>query len=606
MVIPQSTRARSRQGVILVWVLLTVFVVMGSVFVTATLARTASKQAEFSVVKASAESLSHAAIEAATSSVAESLRVGAEPPAQGTFDVGGEIVSYTIERLSPDIETRNNAGMVLSRGVFGVTGTGTSGDVTRSTRRIVQSSVLPIFQFAIFYENDLEFYNPAPWEIQGRIHTNSDMFIRTGTTLEFNTNYLYAAGGIHGRAPFGTWNPLNGVPAKIRRWVEDPFDDSVAKEYVDLPTIEDLDARGITTTGGLDSDFLGRDWNDDGDFDDAGEEQTFLAQAMELWSSSDPAHASEFTLKTAAHGVETLVSPDMGDLSMYTPKAGGDFVFDGPTQRYVPTTPGTGDFAAGQYRGRAGLVIEAYRDGSWRAFDEYGVDVSPDLAGAITSSSIFDRRQAGAGTDSLQQIEVDMQALALSPHFPANGLLYMGGYCNGDGTGSNAKAFTVKNATELPAGLSVVSPNSLYLQGDYNTVDPKPTAVIADAVNLLSNAWDNSKDGTSLPSATETTYNVSVIAGDSESTATSESGGPHNLLRRHEDWRDIPEHLNGSIVCPFRSRYATGQFEVGSDYYIPPNRFWSFDEGNNNINSLPPFTPVTVEVQSAATWNARP
>jgi len=154
--------------------------------------------------------------------------------------------------------------------------------------------------------------------------------------------------------------------------------------------------------------------------------------------------------------------------------------------------------------------------------------------------------------------------------------------------------------------LSVVSPNSIFLQGDYNTVDPKPAAVIADAVNLLSNAWDNSKTRGDLPDATETTYNVSVVAGDNASTAAGMSGGPHNLVRRHEDWRGIPEHLNGSIVCPFRSRFATGKFQVGSDYYIPPNRFWMFDERNNDLNTLPPYTPVTVEVQSTATWIAKP
>ncbi|MCP5022393.1 MAG: hypothetical protein GY930_11530 [bacterium] len=606
MVIIPRPRHRAQQGVILVWVLFTLFVVMGSIFVTATLARTESIRAEFSVTKANAEALSHAAIEAATARIAESLRIGAEPPDQGTFDVAGQMVSYTIERLSPDVDSQNNAGLLMSRAVFGVTGVGTSEDVTSRTRRVVQSSVIPIFQFAIFYENDVEFYNPAPWQIQGRVHTNSNMYIRTGTDLTFDTNYLCAAGGLYGRPTYDTWSMLNGVPAKIRRWVPDPFDSNVAKEYVDLPTIENYDALGIVTTGGMDSDFAGYDWNGDGDFDDASDKLPFLAQAQDLWASSSIAYESESTVRTEVHGVQTLTPPDLGDINMYVAKSGGDFTYDESIGRYVAAPPGTGTHAAGQYMDQAGLVIESYRDGSWKAFDEYGTDISADLSGAITSSSIFNRRQAGDSSDSIQQIEVDVAALALSAHYPANGLIYMGGYHNGDGTGTNVKAFTVKNASELPSGLSVVSPNSVFLQGDYNTVDPKPAAVIADAVNLLSNAWDNTKVRGQLPDATETTYNVSVVAGDNASTTSGMSGGPHNLVRRHEDWRGIPEHLNGSIVCPFRSRFATGKFQVDSDYYIPPDRFWMFDERNNNLNTLPPYTPVTVEVQSTATWIAQP
>ncbi|MDF1838839.1 MAG: hypothetical protein P1V35_13295, partial [Planctomycetota bacterium] len=163
MVVIPRPRHESQQGVILVWALFTVFVVMGSIFVTATLARTESVRAEFSVTQANADALSHAALEAATARIAESLRIGAEPPADGTFDVAGQSVSYTIERLSQDVNSQNNAGLLLSRAVFGVTGIGTSDDVTQRTQRVVQTSVIPIFQFAIFYENDVEFYNPAPW-----------------------------------------------------------------------------------------------------------------------------------------------------------------------------------------------------------------------------------------------------------------------------------------------------------------------------------------------------------------------------------------------------------------------------------------------------------
>jgi len=47
--------------------------------------------------------------------------------------------------------------------------------------------------------------------------------------------------------------------------------------------------------------------------------------------------------------------------------------------------------------------------------------------------------------------------------------------------------------------LTVVSPNPVYIWGDFNVNDKKPAAVICDAINLLSNRWDDSKTDGHLP-----------------------------------------------------------------------------------------------------------
>ena len=147
-----------------------------------------------------------------------------------------------------------------------------------------------------------------------------------------------------------------------------------------------------------------------------------------------------------------------------------------------------------------------------------------------------------------------------------------------------------------------MTPDSLYLNGDYNTVGKKASAVVADAVNLLSNSWDNSKTPGALPFAQDTTYNVSFITGDTESTAALRNGGPHNVLRRHENWTGSKEHILGSIVCPFRSKNATGDFNVDGDYYTPPTRDWQFDPDLNQMANLPPFTPGVVDIREIAYW----
>ena len=47
----------------------------------------------------------------------------------------------------------------------------------------------------------------------------------------------------------------------------------------------------------------------------------------------------------------------------------------------------------------------------------------------------------------------------------------------------------------------VATDDALFIQGDYNTVNKRGSAVIGDAVNLLSNAWDGTKTSGSLPIA---------------------------------------------------------------------------------------------------------
>ncbi len=210
MVIPKG-KARSkdrRSGIVLVWTVFAVFMVMGTIFVTATLARTASERADLTVSQAKAEALSHAALQAGTAQVAKSLRLGIDPPLAGSVVVDGHTVTFEITQETGPVEGETSNGLMQARSVFRVTGSGTADAISARSRRLVQASVIPIFQFAIFYENDLEFYNPAPWEIQGRVHTNSDMYLRTASKLIFDTNYLQAAGKMYGRAPHVGWNAL--------------------------------------------------------------------------------------------------------------------------------------------------------------------------------------------------------------------------------------------------------------------------------------------------------------------------------------------------------------------------------------------------------------
>lgn len=193
----------------------------------------------------------------------------------------------------------------------------------------------------------------------------------------------------------------------------------------------------------------------------------------------------------------------------------------------------------------------------------------------------------------------------------------------GSVTSSRARGIRLVNGGEVPSkGFTVASPNPVYIQGDFNTgtktnyststtstagtltVTNQPpsntsnayptdtsapseisgsyakgaVAVIADAVNILSNKWSDANSPLALSSrvAGNTTINAAILAGNVPTTRASYSGGVENFPRFLESWgAGYYFTLHGSLGLLFDSAQATGRWSGAS--YVPPNRRWFFD-----------------------------
>ena len=181
-------------------------------------------------------------------------------------------------------------------------------------------------------------------------------------------------------------------------------------------------------------------------------------------------------------------------------------------------------------------------------------------------------------------------------------------------TSSRSRGVKLVNGAVLPGGgLSIVSPNMVYIQGDYNTgttsssqpasnttssytppVDaPSPNvagytralAVVAgDAVNILSNSWNdaNSLLGQSSRVATPTTINTAIVAGNVPTTTSSYSGGIENFTRFHENWSGVYLTLYGALALLYNSEQATRPWNQAD--YGAPSRRWFYDSLLQNGN----------------------
>jgi len=131
-----------------------------------------------------------------------------------------------------------------------------------------------------------------------------------------------------------------------------------------------------------------------------------------------------------------------------------------------------------------------------------------------------------------------------------------------------------------------------------------PAALYADAVTVLSANWNDtnytSTHDTLLFSrapAVSTTVNAVVLEGIVPSTGAIYSGGVENFIRLLEDWNSATLTYNGSIVVMFPSQYATNYWG-NSSYYGVPTPQWAFDINFSTTGGLPPLTPLVLNLVS--------
>ena len=182
-------------------------------------------------------------------------------------------------------------------------------------------------------------------------------------------------------------------------------------------------------------------------------------------------------------------------------------------------------------------------------------------------------------------------------------------------------AVRVVNGSKLPSygstkpGFTVATAFPLYVLGNYNSQDyagsalglygtatatahTSPAALMADSITILSTNWNDSVTN-KLPASGNTTVNAAMLTGivpSNPAISGNYSGGVENSLRFLEDWSANSGQTltyNGSIVVMFSSSYATNYWQPTGNYYNAPTRHWSFDFNFTNGQShLPPLTPL--------------
>jgi hypothetical protein len=212
-------------------------------------------------------------------------------------------------------------------------------------------------------------------------------------------------------------------------------------------------------------------------------------------------------------------------------------------------------------------------------------------------------------------------------------------------------AFAFNGGKNLPAPMTIVSDQAIYLQGDYNTLATRSAAVMADTITVLSvNCLspgttadpnniptaeincvidpypyiDDGKVGNSpwktqpirstlgvMYAAQTTSVNAAFLSFTNRSRGNlgvdrgygsywPYSGGLNNYMRLLEDWSGQTLNYRGSMVSLGTPLESNGEFRPGGDknsYFNAPIRDFKYETNFDAFPQLPPMTPSVIYLQ---------
>ncbi len=406
-------------------------------------------------------------------------------------------------------------------------------NVTNAVQEDVEFDLIPVFQFAIFYNGLLEFTWCAKLTVRGKVHANGSIYVGSVQNLAFSN------------------------------------------------TVSTTDKIYLTN------------WDD----------KTVTSYGNNVIYSGNPTNKIGAVNLTLPIGTNGNAAANVYQV-LLPPPAGEDVNSAMGQQRYY---------------NNAGMVIIISNSTVSAVIKSSPSDTGTTLAYSkisyfvSTNVSFYDDRENK--TVKTTQIDVGKfktwigtNSIVVNKHPSDNPLniLYVADFRTTNS--STMTAVRLTNGIALPSqGLTVATPNPLYVMGNYNapvlastnTSSDAPAGFASDALTILSPAWSDSKSSLSLSKrnkAAETTVNAAILSGIVYSTgphANQFSGGAMNLPRLLEDWGNgsVNLWLNTSIVNLFNSQRATTQFVDPGTYYYAPTRQFNFDANFLNPAKQPPGAP---------------
>ena len=474
-------------------------------------------------------------------------------------------------------------------------------NVPATVTETVQFANIPLFQFAIFYNINLEIAPGQAMSITGPVFSNQGIW--AGSSLTTFSSVVAAVKHVDKTAndPFALNYSKTGTSSANYTYPGQPTDNNPS---LVMPIGTNNNPAVIQTLFGLPPATFAMGtaaaYSTNG--------QVYLANAADLYITNSVSG----TNSASPAGTNTLVYYNDGGLTLVTP----DYYIlkNGFSTNYVFTnltaTAGNTNYASNvRFAGYSFITNVLFYD--WREGWNGGSGIG-GKGKAVQAVQIDIARFNTWMTNSATNggAYYDIAKLADSGHHIDS--VYV--YNSVPLTTTTLPAVRVIHGKQLPSpsGFTVATAFPIYVYGDYNsqidathsalglygtstaTLNTYPAALMADSVTILSDNWDDATTS-KRPAPGDTTVNAAMLEGIVQTDPAINgdySGGVENFMRLLENWGGTLTY-NGSIVVMYPSQYATNHWQNTGNYYGAPQRNWSFDQNFKTASKLPPLTPQT-------------
>lgn len=535
------------------------------------------------------------------------------------------------------------AGLTASEYRYTVTSLGRR-ETTRKEAHLelmFKTRLVPLFQFLLFFEDDLEMVEGGHIVLDGPIHSNRDIYYAQQSAYWITDPLSYLKGPVTSakkqfRGPKFQSSCNGGSGGWSGGWnynikVSDLSPVTSVSQYRALPAcsgsrFELTDSHIQPFNGNILKSVTPLEVPD---------VRTFQAFAL-----PDPAYPNTFTYWDRADVRFVLKLNSLGRPDTTTSATGIKVVdrngatLSSPTTRLNSATNCPGMHITG---GGSGRAVGA--KGPWKTVSPYTTD---------TRLRLFRDYQQNTSLHNYEVVfDVDMRKLFDCMHNYSSDFFGAGGSLDEATDGGlvlffavdgplkdatdNNYAIRIGNASVLrstvsgapaPRGLTIVTDQKSVLWGDYNATEATwiPSAVLSDAHYVLSNTWTDAKSETGISwtgrftNVTTLTQKVALLSGTlpscggngitCEGSLNAWGGSYTGVFRFNEtfyngsststtSYLQQPMYWKGSIVSLGKPKHVpslAGPFT----YFSSPEYFYSYDTRFNDPDKLPPLTPRAV------------
>ena len=486
-----------------------------------------------------------------------------------------------------------------------------TGDVTAKVRRVFEKKFDLPWSYAIFYVDDLELHPTSNLTITGPIHTNASLYISTSNFTAaspvFSAASAYQVAPTSGRIEYGT-DYVNGYSPKDPRFGNSVTAPNFAKSVASL-ALSDCPPSQVAA-------YMPFGWNLTLSAANSNTNDDSYREIVELPSSSstgsDPLqdvryyNQARIKVEIKSDNSVKIYRQDLNDprnpsknVHCSAASTGNDKAIYDLITGAVTTNLAMFDSKEGVNVRIAELDISKIQKAIDAGNGVSGATSPTPVTGFSASNAVIyiaDLTQAYNSDGSRNVVSSPQAKLGTS------------------NVSTSERAIRLVNGHTLPAtGLTIVTPNPVYIKGNYNTgagappsnttptsapevtgYKRKASAIVADAINVLSANWTDANSTQSIGSggysatapraAVSTTINTALVSGNIPSgvsyggTANQYGGGAEGFIRLQEDWRTQNFVYYGSMVQLYKSVQANTAGSPGGQFFkSPANTRWFYD-----------------------------